>query len=166
MKRLMKNGLLITGAVLLPVLSAPAHAAKIWDPGEAIKLEIDGTDDAIAPTDVGANGTVTRPFSITKFRDKDHWIDSDESAPSYEEWPEEDLYYERDIELSFDAPPPGRLAFDDQIILMTAPTAGGVYNLKITGTDATQSIGPNDSGNRHDPNNEDYWWTEVDPEAV
>jgi hypothetical protein len=167
MKSLMKNRvLMLVGAVLLPTLAMPAHAAKYWDPGEAIQLEIDGTDDAIAPTNVGANGIVRRPFSITKFRDKDHWIDTNESEPTYEDWPEEDLYYEQDIELYFNAPAPGSLVFDDQVILMTAPTQGGLYDLRITGTDASQTIDSNDDGNRHDLNNEDYWWTEVDPEAV
>ncbi len=155
------------GAALAAGLLAPrtAQAAKQWDAGTAIEFNVDGSDDPIAPSNNGDNGIMTQDYTVTRFHDKDHWIDPNEAVPNNEDNPEEDLPYS-DIDTYTDAPAPGGLSHSEgsSIYTYTAPEVGGDFTIGFTGTDRSQTIGRDDSGDRHDTDNTDNWW-DLDPES-
>lgn len=139
------------------VAHSSAYAAKVWDPHTAIDFVMAGTDDPIAPSDVGDNGLITRDFVIIRYRDVDHWIDPDESVPGNEGWPDEDLP-QGDIDYYTDAPSPGGLEAMEGAFRYTAPSIAGDFVVKLTGTDRSQTIAPGEGGTRHDQDNTDNWW--------
>jgi hypothetical protein len=159
--------LLTGGAFLGLAVSVPqsAQAAKQWDPYMAISFTVSGTDDPIAPSNVGANGLQISDYSVTNYDDVDHWIDPDESQPNNEGYPDEQLPYS-DIDTYTDAPSPGGISGSGPDYTYTAPGSGGTYTIGFTGTDRDQVIGPGESGNRNDPDNTDNWWELDDPNAV
>nr|MDQ2730951.1 hypothetical protein [Armatimonadota bacterium] len=67
--------LLASVTVFSLAIASKADAAKHWDPYTAIDFVVAGTEDPIAPSNVGSNGLQQDTYNITTFNDTDHWID-------------------------------------------------------------------------------------------
>lgn len=149
---------ILSSAVVLAVTSGAAQAAKQWDSYTAITFTVSGSDDPLAPSNVGANGTQTHTYTIGSYDDVDHWIDPDEAPPNDKGYPD---VSPPPSDIDYSCPEsPTSLTFDGaSTFTFTSPSTGGDFDIYFTGTDRDQVIGSGESGSRRDPDNKDNWWT-------